>query len=301
MAEELGLMWCDDNVFRMMKWRLVGIMGVKLNTLNVNLHDLQFIQLHEDKIGWTRWRREGFTRREYQLSVPNAQWQQPLMEGNHELAAPPKEPKANEIPNPTITHLPTDEQFDLVQQHIIEEWQTIIESEEVRGSVATSFFISKAARRYCHPSQPYQNAFDVLRAILAPQDEVVVRFWDFFKLMSQFGPASTLMLKIHSLLEMATKTDHHWMYFGLVPGADYLSSWAAFDDQESNKLVIRDGKGGQEYVWNLPHIPFGEEFVVDVDGRKYISWEQYFQERPVKEGVLTFHRLGALGFHDVVG
>lgn len=59
--EFIGACWTDGNTFKINKKRLIQIMDIKLNTLNVNLKDLKFQQLHSDQSGWTLWRRDGFT------------------------------------------------------------------------------------------------------------------------------------------------------------------------------------------------------------------------------------------------
>nr|1PP7_U Chain U, kDa initiator binding protein [Trichomonas vaginalis] len=62
LEEEIGLSWISDTEFKMKKKNVALVMGIKLNTLNVNLRDLAFEQLQHDKGGWTQWKRSGFTR-----------------------------------------------------------------------------------------------------------------------------------------------------------------------------------------------------------------------------------------------
>jgi hypothetical protein len=284
MEEQMGLGWCDNDVFRIFKPRLLGVMGVKLNTLNVNLHDLHFVQLHGDKNGWTRWRRDGFTRRNYQVVLPRADPSLPALDGNGifgeaDVHILPKEPVIDR-PLLNVAHM-DEEQARTLETLCISEWSTICNSVEVI-SVSTDFFVSTAAQRYRQPNQPFQNAFDVLRAIIAPQDAIDVKYWDFFRFMAQFGPPETVMLKIHSILEV-TATGHPWLYFGLVPGNEEQMSWAAFDPREVNCLVIYNGRGNTDTVWNLPLVLFGDEFLIDKDGRRYSSWQAYFQDHPARD------------------
>jgi hypothetical protein len=96
-----------------------------------------------------------------------------------------------------------------------------------------------------------------------------------------FGPADTLMLKIHSLLEVAT-TGTPWLYFGTIPGAE-PSVFGAFDQDEPNALVIWKGTREIDRIWNLPIVPFGGAFVIDRNDHKYPSWQDYFTQHPVPE------------------
>jgi hypothetical protein len=62
MRELLGLAWVTDDEFRMHKLCVSRLMDIKLNTLNVNLRDLHFTMTDKEKNGWSRWKREGFSR-----------------------------------------------------------------------------------------------------------------------------------------------------------------------------------------------------------------------------------------------
>jgi hypothetical protein len=285
-SRDIGVMWHDDNVFMIHKARLLGVMGLKINSLNVNLHSQGFVQLHEDRVGWTRWRRDGFTRREYQITTRRVPMQPAGFDQPPELFpvaqdVEPDDDHAPRKPNPRLARLEVAD-CEPIQRQIVEEWMSLTESPDIMLNVASSFLISKAAYRYRRPEQSYDNAFDVLRAIIVPQDDPNVQFWDFFRFMCEFGPPETAMLKIHSLLETATTDGYSWLYFGLLPGKDFNLPWASFDDLDANGLLIRDGRGGTKWVWNLPLVPFGEDFIVDANDRKYASWQAFFQEEPMK-------------------
>ena len=47
MEEKVGCAWVTDEEFRLNKRIITNILGIKLNTLNVNLHALGFIQQNE--------------------------------------------------------------------------------------------------------------------------------------------------------------------------------------------------------------------------------------------------------------
>jgi hypothetical protein len=275
---EAGLGWIDDNVFRIFKPRLLGVLGLKLNTLNVNLRDLRFIQLQSDKSGWTRWRRDGFTRRELEIGrKPDDADPTDLFTAHR----PPRVPADPAVAMPDrVGHL-SSAQLEGFRDQVLSEWKQIVET-TTDCAVASVFFVSKAAARYRLPQQLTQNSFDVIQAILTPQSTLTVKAEEFFRFMARFGPPETTMLKIHSLLEVATAREP-WLYFGLTPITEGIV-FGAFDEDEPNALVIRRGKVEIDRVWNLPLVPFGGHFVMDKDSRMYGSWEEYFRTNPVQVG-----------------
>jgi hypothetical protein len=158
------------------------------------------------------------------------------------------------------------------------EWQQIVETTS-DTSVSSVFFISKAAARYRLQQQPSQNAFDVIQALVTPQSELAVKIEDFYRFMARFGPAETVMLKIQSLLDVATEREP-WLYFGPLPIAEGIA-FAAFDDEEEpNALVMHRGKNEVDRVWNFPMVPFPGNFIMDKSSRMYGSWKEYFRANP---------------------
>ena len=304
MEEQIGIGWLDDQVFQVCKKRLLEIMGIKLNTLNVNFHQLRFVQLQCDRQGWTRWRRDGFTRQE--IGTDNA-----VSSNNHNNhndshhshnlnsnSSNSNSVNSNELfDNPRggqqhnssvnnedeenielkLGHV-TEEQINVLTSHVQIEWQEITGGD--KKSVAANFFISKVASKYKQPQQEKANAYDVMKAIFAPHSTESIKFSAFYRFLAMFGPAETVMLKIHSLLEVAT-AGTPWLYFGLLPSSDFNGFYGHFDENEPNCLVLHNKDGTLTHVYNLPLVPSGESYIVNTQGTKYDSWEHYFQENPV--------------------
>ena len=61
LEDEVGIGWVSEHEFRINKKKLVELLGIKMNSMNVNLHDLGFHKMQHEKNGWTRWTRDGFT------------------------------------------------------------------------------------------------------------------------------------------------------------------------------------------------------------------------------------------------
>lgn len=283
--EELGLSWVNDDIFQVDKKKLLKVMKIKLNTLNVNFKNLNFIQLHCDRQGWTRWRKDGFTQRGLtgeKDSAPKLQSMNDNVANETDFFEVPHQPE--EKIELKLGHMNSDH-IDVLTEHINQEWQEIVGSNNGRNMKSTNanFFINTLAKRYKLPEQNFDNAFEVLNSILAPSGTDTIKFCDFYRFMSMFGPAKSVMLKIHSLLEVA-QTPFPWLYFGTIPDSDVQQVFGYFNEQEPNCLVIHDKKGNYDYAWNLPLASSSEEYVVDSLNNKFSSWESYFQAHPITDG-----------------
>jgi hypothetical protein len=234
---DIGLSWVDDETFRINKRALSGVMGVKINTLNVNLRDLEFRQQNAAKSGWTTWKKDGFTRH----------------------ALPPGENSAGEFGGPALPRI----------GKVPPEIEAVM-------SLAEEPFLEKAAARFKTEQQAMENAVKVLRAIVCPTHEAVVTEAAFVRFMAMFGPASTAMLKIASLLEISEATGR-WLVFDT--GAARAGFHAMFDTAEANCLLLRNGQA-VTHVWNLPHVDSREDYIVDERGKTYASWSDYFTQHP---------------------
>ncbi|KAH0789047.1 39 kDa initiator binding protein [Histomonas meleagridis] len=281
LEEEIGIAWVDNEIFQICKAKLLKVMQIKLNTLNVNLKIGKFKQLHCEKHGWTRWRRDGFTKRECLMSNSYQNFNE---SGEMDISDWKQYHKDSTIQSePKEFHLGkmTPDQIDMVSQQALKEWIEIIESDTFSYQASTTYFVPQAAKRYCAPRQSYQNSFEVLMAIFAPQETSFIRFDDFYRIYAFFGPADTLMLKIASLLECAT-TGTHWLYFGQLP-TNNVTVYGHIDEVESNCLVIHEANGNVTKVWNDPFKDSNSDYLIDQNDNRYSSWEQYFRVHPINE------------------
>lgn len=263
--ERVGCSWVTDDEFRINKHTLVNIMGIKINTLNVNLHDLGFKQLKHNKDGWTLWKKDGFTRN----SADFTEVAQP---------APPKQ-KGIILNFNLGKTIPKDfETFKSICNRI---WTDITQNDD--RQVATHIFIQNAALRFKQLEQPLDNAQDVLRAIISPdRNSQTVTYSQFCKFMAMFGPEDTIMLKIASLLN-CSNNNGQWLIFdsSITPG----SFWGFFEDQEPNRLVLKQSHSitiRTQNVWNMPLISAKDFncYILDDKNCSYRSWEEYFNQNP---------------------
>ena len=273
LVNDVGLAWVDEETFKMNKHNLSKVMGIKLNTLNVNLRDLAFSQQQPNKDGWTHWKKKGFTKTVLM----------PVADANPSFvsAAPPRPPEYwPQAPRPMRQIC-----LGQMQQHRVQAfyesarrlWNRIADPR-----TRTTASIRCAAEALKQEGQELQNSIDVLQAIISPNGVDTVTFEQVVKFLAMFGPERTAMLKIASLLGCSQRTGQ-WLRLDTQDFMPSTTSWAAFDDNEPNCLVIHKG-GSVAKVWNLPLVDAGQEryYLVDDSEQKYLSWEDYFDAHPVQ-------------------
>jgi hypothetical protein len=264
--QELGVAWVDEDVFKMHKRTLASVMDIKLNTLNVDLRDLNFKQQQHDKDGWTRWKREGFTRQACTHPEDVQPPRKTTMTANSGSAF-------GLGPCPKLMY----DQFFL-QISVI--WKEL--SNGSNGPVDAPWFVRRAAERFRQEGQPIQNAIDVLTAIISARPDGTTTFEQFAKFMAMFGPEKSLMLKIASLLEASQKSGQ-WLYFN-TEQPQFPPVYAAFDPCTPNCLVLRKYDNVSR-IWNFPTVDAvdGMQYIMDDLGKMYGSWTEYFTMHPVRQ------------------
>ena len=285
LEEEIGLSWINDTHFKMKKKNVAAVMGIKLNTMNVNLRDLGFEQLQHDKNGWTEWKKDGFTRNslfnegsEGIAASDPSQMLNPL--GMPQGMLPPTSniPKRSQTKKYSEYSIPmTIEQVSPIdktnfEQTVNEIWGMISGGQP---ELPASVFIEKAAEYFRQPEQPIQNAQEVISAIVDPSHQSTLNRSDLYKFLAMFGPPKTAMLKIASLL-LCSNNNGNWLYFDprQVPQGQMNGS---FDPLKPNCLVIRYSNNVVRRVWNHPIIDAFGIYLIDDNENRYTAWDKYFE------------------------
>lgn len=263
----VGLGWLNDEEFKMNKTTLAAVMGIKLNTLNVNLRDVGFKQLQRDKGGWTKWRKENFTRTKCMAPVETY---------SSSLHGSTTNAFLGRTPTPfSLGHM-TQQQTERFFMDCQELWQELMQVSPT-SPIDSEIVIRQSAARFKADGQEDGNARDVIQAIIMPGGhQPKLGFADFCRLLAMFGPPETLMLKIQSLLQVANNSGK-WLSFD--PNNRDPSQSASFDPNMPNCLVIRQISHPIERVCNDPLLTSDDRYVVDDMGR-YDSWDDYFQRKP---------------------
>jgi hypothetical protein len=277
LEDQVGLAWTSEDEFKMNKSTLADVMGIKLNTLNVNLRDLKFQQLQRDKDGWTRWKRSGFTR------ATNG------IDAEGDLPASPRRPPVQSDAgfvgrSPSVPFVlgkltdPQNERF-LTDSHRL--WTEVLQCSPT-SPVPTDVAIERAATRFRYPEQPLQNAKEVVEAIIRPSSsDSKLIFTDFCRFLAMFGPERTIMLKIASLLTCSNATGK-WLTFDRTH-ATARPPFAYFETSIPNCLSIHHADNTHEKVYNVPTLESGGDgYLIDEYGKQYKDWDDWFGQHPIK-------------------
>ena len=283
-VNDVGLQWITDDRFRMNKKILRNLLEIKENSLNVNLRKLSFIQLQNDKGGWTEWTKKDFTRREMASISADGQEEQPfghlLVDGILQQPMPQMQGtmqqdvmfmKANDI---SLGAISADRKANIIKKAIL-IWQEIVENDSL-DVVSSEFAVFKIARRWQLPGQSFENALSVIKVVLAPNElSQTVSFIDFYRLYAAFGPEPAAMLKIKSILD-AGAGENGWIYFGFssLEVKKFVDQYACFDENEPNCLICVNGLDACK-AWNLPDANVGESYIYGDNGNYYNDWVSY--------------------------
>lgn len=301
MEEKVGCAWVTDEEFRLNKRIITNILGIKLNTLNVNLHALGFIQQKHSKDGWTLWKRPNFTRNSLGSDLTPSAHMAPRPDattanvGNVDPNIQKFTPTYDMVFQGQYT-APTMIQPQMIQPIQLGKVTQIIYNTFMNTSkqiweelgnmnfdpVDSTTFIQKAAARFKQIEQPLDNAIDVLKAIITPdQNQTLITFKQFCSFLAMFGPEGSIMLKIASLLLCSNSTGQ-WLCFNKMdPLYIQMKFYGQFDENEPNCLNLNHVGISKTRVWNLPLTSANEPYIIDEGNNAYESWDQYFSVNPV--------------------
>jgi hypothetical protein len=278
--EYVGAGWTDDNAFRINKKRLTAVMEIKHNTLNVNLKDLKFHQIEPEKNGWTVWDRPGFTRLSSLDQLIDAKSDQDgdaLVQTG--IADDSQLAKLSMLRDLTVGFVEPAE-VQLFKRFTLSIWEELIGS-SVQCVVIPSDFLHLAAERFRASHQKLDNALKILNAIFVCADPTQLTLLDFAKFLAKFGPEETLMQKLDSILKSSNQ-NHNWLKLSRpLLRDDRPPIYGFFDEREHNCFVLRRAGRPDERLYNLMHVPATSEYLVDTDGRTYLSWQTYFEAHPL--------------------
>jgi hypothetical protein len=273
LSDRIGLMWTSDEEFKMNKITLSSVMGIKLNTINVNLRDLNFEQVERDKEGWTRWKRVRFTRANSGIDADRDSARR--TDPNYIGRAPTLPFQLGRMSHPQC------ESFVAESQRI---WVDLLQCSPT-SAVPTQTVIDRSARHFRYNEQPLENAREVIEAIMVPTlGDTKCGFADFCRFLAMFGPAKTIMLKIASLLTCSSQSGK-WLTFESPSQIQHPPPYASFDKSTPNCLVVHHGDGTIERAFNDPNTSANDDgaYLFDDQGKVYRSWNDYFALHPVRQ------------------
>ena len=273
LEDEVGIGWVSEHEFRINKKKLVELLGIKMNSMNVNLHDLGFHKMQHEKNGWTRWTRDGFTQNKILMDTD-------LYENISNDLAKPRKYSNVEIPELgqlcTLGSL-SKNTCDLFINASITLWKKIFNI-DINGKLSKQFFIEKLAYATKALEQSIQNALDVIESIFESDSEREFVFYDFFKFLSMFGPIDTSMIKIGHLAKCTLY--NNWIFFKTPDPQETssLSFYGQFDSSEPNCFVVSTENGISRKVWNMPLINAYGNYLIDDNLKTFCSWGSFYND-----------------------
>lgn len=275
LEDKIGCGWVNDEEFKLNKRTISQVLGIKLNTLNVNLHALHFIQQKHNKDGWTLWRREGFTRNSPDVAeAPSTQMTQKAIKSVTPTVMQP-DPSIYPIYRISLgqTSLFDNDIFTNKARQIWFELTNI----DINSPAIAHNLIQNAANKFRQPEQPLPNAIEVLQAIMTPNpSQQTITFLQFAKLLAMFGPEGSIMLKIASLLSCSNSTGQ-WLFFGKLDAIPMF--YGSFSDEQPNCLELFQQGRNPVRVWNMPLVDASQPYIKN-ENEFFNSWEDYFNRYP---------------------
>jgi hypothetical protein len=279
--EFVGAGWTSNSAFRINKKRLIAVMEIKHNTLNVNLKDLKFHQLETEKNGWSVWERPGFTRFSSIDQLVDVKSEkdvdllaQPGVLDDAQLA------KLSMLRDMTVGFIDPGS-TQLFKRFTVSIWEELVGS-PLQCAASPSELLHLAAERFRASHQKLDNALRILKAIFVCADATKLTILDFAKFMARFGPEETLMQKLDSILKSSNR-NQNWLKLSRPPAGQDAPEviYGYFDENEHNCFVLHRMGQPEEKIYNLLHVPATDEYLVDIHGQRYASWQKYFDVHPI--------------------
>lgn len=279
--EYIGAGWLSNTHFRINKKKLVVVMDIKLNTLNVNLKDLKFHQLQGDQNGWTIWERAGFRFESTIDDLMNAEKNDDEAVQLHPFSDDMQNSKLSilkEINLGMMNHV-TTQNFKKITTSIWDEFLAMLTSN--KNTIDKSEFLDAAAKRFRASHQKLSNSKLVLETIFTCYNTDNFSVVDFAKLLAKFGPEATLMEKIASLLK-SSNTYQDWLKIVQDPSQlsyyNNVDIFGYFDYNEHNCFIIKRINQPVRKIYNIVDQPATGDYLIDSNGVKYNSWQDYFEK-----------------------
>lgn len=305
LENEIGIAWISNDEFKIHKQRLAATMGIKLNSLNVNLRSCQFTSRLRDRDGWTRWSRPGFSRYSNVCesgATPTVMDSDGMPRATHRTVISDKQRSivptfSRPFSLGAISNLENDRFMDEARR----AWQELVPNRSPTVSVNASYLLDRAAKMFRFNSnqdeeQSEENARAVMGALLVSRkpEDTELSFADFARFLAMFGPKETVMLKILSLLSLGQSGDdvesRTWLNFDRhTPDEELGLPCARFSEPMPNCLVIRQRDGSVRSAYNNPLVQESGEYVIDDSGHTYSSWVDYFDKKPLEQMATLYY------------
>lgn len=138
-------------------------------------------------------------------------------------------------------------------------------------SVGTKEFVTKLTELVKLPNQTESNAKKAIRFIFNPDDVDEVKFPSFCAFMALFAPYKTAQRKLRDFFNMSNEFQDKIRF------TDPIDFVEEDIDTEANLIQIDLDSDHSIYAYNLPHVPYGGEYLVDDKGNFYKTWTDFLE------------------------
>lgn len=262
----VGCGWLQDNEFFINKNKLCEILDCKLNTLNVNLKTLGFIQTKSRVNDITYWRNNGFTMTSDPMGferIRNSRCKpDSLVNLNHSAVYLPL------LENLQLYNM-DDHSINVFKREVVERWENLVGSKLIFAVTQPDFM--KVFTHNCETMANYNDVY-VIQQVLAPRIPNVIDIFDFAVFLARFGPFNDSPYKIFQYQTILSEIRPDFFMFN----APSLTSY--FSNTFNNCFRFQLPQNGEYHCYNLPLVSANAQYLVDEDGAVYQSWHMMLQQ-----------------------
>lgn len=142
-------------------------------------------------------------------------------------------------------------------------------------SVRTIDFVKKLIELLKLPNQTESNARAAIEFFFNPDEVDEVNYASFCAFLALFAPHKTALRKIRDFFNIAPEFSDKIVYTDPV---DFVKQDL---ESEINCIEVYSNSDNSIFVYNLPSVQYGEDYLVDDKGNKYKTWNEFFKKNPM--------------------
>jgi hypothetical protein len=264
-AERVGCAWVDDTEFWIHKPKLHQTLGIRRNTLDVNLRHLGFAPTRRSTTAaLTFYRNDRFSRKASHEDIERIRNVRCKSEALQHLDI-----RAVYLPILQSLQLFMMEatQMSQFKRDVIQEWQRLVNSKLVFGLGIGDFLVLLQGDLDANHPQGSAVRLNLAQA-LTPRNPNVCEIFDFALFLARFGPYRTIPDKLYQFQTVANDLKNDLYAFA------WPSLPSHFSPTFHNCFRFQLSPTGEYHCYNLPLVDSKSQFLVDEDGAVYQSWHK---------------------------
>ena len=265
-AKEVGCGWVSETEFFINKEVLCDVLKIKLNTLNVNLKTLGFIQTHR-KNELTYYKNKSFSKsaspQDFERIRNSRCKPDSLIHMNSHAVYFP-------LLEPLQLFMMSEKDINKFKRDVVIYWEKIVGSSLI-FALGMKEFTQAMILALDENSGALSSDYYMIQQVLAPRTPNVVNIFDFAVFLARFGPFNNAPYKIMQYQQILSDIRPDFFMFN----APSLTSY--FSMTYHNCFRFQLAPNGEYHCYNLPHISSSAQYLIDEDGSIYKSWAMMLQ------------------------